>query len=260
MSLLDQSPDGRAGKAAGRGDARHPNHVLTETVLRALSKAPRSDDKQPLSRQIFEHLVSDDGDVDGFVGGLIRNGMQPLRIAHQHLPEVAELLGEGWVTDDLGFCDVTLYCGHLMALSRNLLSETPTPEPPLDAPRVLLLKPVWETHSFGLVLLADALRRQGWRVEIFLTADRAALQEIAAGGFDVIGITCGSRRNIDAAAALIRDLRKAAPDAVMAIGGGAAEISDSLREETQADVVVTSKENPSVSLEDALNAARSTTS
>ena len=151
--------------------------TLRSEVIPRLVRAHRA---RPASQERAPAIGPGPGDADRFLLELL--GDQPPSLyptVEMLLAEGAELealclglfgpaasrLGSLWRDDRCDFTTVTVALGRLHRLMRELSatfddSRTRGPRPP----RVLLAQPHDEQHLFGLAMVAEFLRRDGWDV------------------------------------------------------------------------------------------------
>jgi methanogenic corrinoid protein MtbC1 len=159
-------------------------------------------------------------DVESFVDGLQAAGIALDRIYLDLLAPVARRLGEMWEADTCDFATVTM---GLCALQQVVLnsgrrfSDAP-PRQQSDAPprqqqdgrRALLAPTPGETHTFGLVIVAEFFRRAGWEV---WSGTGTTMQQITAkvGGefFAIAAFSLASEDHLAGLANLIHRVRRA---------------------------------------------------
>ncbi|WP_431281999.1 cobalamin B12-binding domain-containing protein [Humitalea sp. 24SJ18S-53] len=104
-------------------------------------------------------------DVEAFVDGVQAAGIPLDRVYLDLLAPVARRLGEMWEADECDFATVTM---GLAALQQVVLNSgrrfTQAPQRPRVGRRALLAPTPGETHTFGLVIVAEFFRRAGWEV------------------------------------------------------------------------------------------------
>jgi methanogenic corrinoid protein MtbC1 len=127
------------------------------------------------------------------------------------LAPAARRLGELWEADLCDFSEVTLGLGRLQQVLRELgpafRNEAARPE---NGRRALLAPTPGEQHTFGLVMVAEFFLRAGWDVCTGASNANRDLPALVRGDwFDVVGLSLGSERRLDALATCIRSIRRA---------------------------------------------------
>ena len=210
--------------AAGRGTLSLVRTVEAEIIPRLLlagrvavprpiAAAPGS---VPLGAQevveLAELVLVRDADVAAsYVEGLRARG-QPIESLYLDLlAPTARHLGNLWVEDICSFADVTV---ALCRLHQVLFEVTPTFERASEwrahGRRALLVPVPGEQHSFGLTMVAEFFRHDGWDVwsgpELSSTD---LVKTVAKDWFAVVGLSVASERRLDAASAAVRAVRRA---------------------------------------------------
>ena len=140
-----------------------------------------------------------DAEVGAAVAALHRRGLSVEALFLQLFAPAARLLGELWVADRCDFSTVTICLGRLQRLLREWSpafgSEV---EHPANGRRILLAQHADEQHSFGLSMVAEFFRRDGWEV---LGGVGGAVPdpsgEVAREWFDAVGFSIGSETRVD---------------------------------------------------------------
>lgn len=166
------------------------------------------------------------GDLAGalaYISGLRSRGMPLERVYLGLLAPVARRLGEMWDQDACDFTAVTL---GLCCLQQVVLEHSATFQPRFgrrDQERRILLAPVpGELHSFGLLMVGEFFRRQGWEV---CSGSGATVREIVAmvrqEWFTMVGFSLSCDSRLDTLASSIRDIRRASrnPQIGVLVGG-----------------------------------------
>jgi methanogenic corrinoid protein MtbC1 len=127
------------------------------------------------------------------------------------LTPAARRLGELWSADLCDFTDVTVALGRLQQALRELSpafrSEAESRQ---HGRRALLMPAPGEQHTFGLFMVAEFFRREGWDVWGGPPSSRNDLTSIVrAEWFDVVGLSVGCQSRLDVLAAGIRTIRRA---------------------------------------------------
>lgn len=166
------------------------------------------------------------GDLSGaldYISGLRARGM-PLEMVYlQLLAPVARRLGELWEQDR---CDFTAVTVGLCCLQQVVLENSPAFQPRIgraDVDRRILLAPVpGEQHSFGLLMVGEFFRRQGWDVS---SGSGTTTKELAAmvrrQWFAAVGFSLACEDRLEVLATTIREVRRASrnPQIGVLVGG-----------------------------------------
>ncbi len=158
-------------------------------------------------------------------------GMSSSAIEHDFIAPIARYLGDGWTDDKYSFTDVTLACGRLHAVLRYLNETEPASEAlAANSMSVLLLASDNQQHTLGLVMVAEAFRRDGWQVSCpFLGGDiadknahiQASLALISQQWFDTVGVSVAPNMQLDALTQVVANLKAKSlnPQVKVLIGG-----------------------------------------
>lgn len=169
-------------------------------------------------------IVGDsDFDVQAAVEGKRRDGMSVEALYLDLFAPAARLLGEMWSDDICDFSTVTVALGRLQRLLRELSPAFGTEvEYPANGRRALFAQPVDEQHSFGLSMVAEFFRREGWDVFGVIGGARDdPAARVRHEWADVVGLSIGSERRLDWLRQCIVALRAASrnPGVVVMVGG-----------------------------------------
>lgn len=109
----------------------------------------------------------------------------------------ARLLGEMWQADTIDFADVTLAVSRMQRILRKLGEEF-GPQRRATGGAVLLTTSSGEQHGFGMAMVAEFFRHDGWDVCCGpFPARLELLAAVAERWFDIVGISVGSDRRLD---------------------------------------------------------------
>jgi methanogenic corrinoid protein MtbC1 len=135
------------------------------------------------------------------------------------LQPAARLLGDRWATDTCNFATVTLAMCQLHSLLRTYSPLfTAIPTGPLLDHRVLLTPAADEQHSFGVVMLAEFMRREGCEVTLGpFPGARGLLMEVRQRSFTVVGFSLSCEAKVGALARQISSVRRASKNPAVAI-------------------------------------------
>ncbi len=157
----------------------------------------------PTARQIqtFTQLIlhDDDAAVAHSVDQWRAKGLSTVSICIDLLAPTARELGVMWTDDRCDFAAVTIGLGRLQRLLRQYGPGLGTTvEHPVNGRRILLAQPPDEQHSFGLSMVAEFFRRDGWEVLGGIGgAVHDPSSQVATEWFDVVGFSIGSELNLD---------------------------------------------------------------
>jgi len=133
------------------------------------------------------------------VDDLFERGVSRQTLFGEVLADTARRLGELWEQDACSFVDVTVGLNRLHQILReHAILNPPQPGAPHKTPRSIFLMPApGEQHIFGMLILADHFRGQGWRVDMEFSYQMGAdelsmvtLQEYGCLGFTISNHRC----------------------------------------------------------------------
>jgi methylmalonyl-CoA mutase cobalamin-binding subunit len=174
--------------------------------------------------EFFGHLLEDH--ETGFVEAIhrmIARGLSIESIYLNLLVPCAVRMGQRWVDDCSDFVAVTVAVGRLQALLRQFSADfcAEAGRPPAGR-RILLAQPDDETHMFGLSVVAEFFRREGWDV-VGGVAGTAVdpVQRVRSEWFDVAGLSVGSELKLPWLRECIDAMRQYStnPGLVIMVGG-----------------------------------------
>lgn len=233
-------PAGADGSSAGGIDttlgatklrvARLARTIETEVIPRLVRQHRQEavDGAQaptPEELQAMVHALIDDSDerILALVQQLRRRGVPVATVYLDLLTPAARELGELWEQDRVDFATVTVSLGRLQRLLRQLSPDFGSEvQHPRHGRRVLLTQPDTEQHMFGLSMVAEFFRRDGWDV----------LGGVAGVGidatawtrrdwFDAVGFSIGSEQGLPWLRDTIAQVRKLSRNrgVVVLVGG-----------------------------------------
>lgn len=174
---------------------------------------------------VFVQLIIGDSepDIQLAVDSRRRAGMSIESLYLDLFAPAARQLGEMWSDDLCDFSTVTVALGRLQRLLRELSPSFGTEvEYPANGRRAMFAQPADEQHSFGLSMVAEFFRREGWDVfGVVGGAPDDATVRVRKEWADVVGFSIGSERRLDWLRARIAEVRTASrnPDVVVMVGG-----------------------------------------
>jgi len=178
--------------------------------------------------------------VTAYVNTLIQKGVTLETLLLELLAPSARKLGQLWEDDVLDFVDVTIGTSRLQQVLHHF---TLPPEKDASVPgrRVLLLPTPSEQHTFGLLMVSEFFRREGWQVwgiSPVGTQDLPAL--VKDQWFALIGFSLSCERLIDTLGSTISTVRRHSKNrsVPIVVGGPLFAQSDALKCSVNADMAV----------------------
>ena len=186
-----------------RLERRRQSAAPAATVISALTT---ENDDQTLVHLL---LTQDASAAVAFIDGLRGSGATPASLYLGILTNAARCLGELWEQDRCGFDQVTIGMGHLQIVLRSLSPHFQREAiARAQTESVLLVPAPGEQHTFGLLMLAEFFRREGWHVAGGpMTSPGDAVIGVRNTWIDVAAFSIGSASLIDGLAACIKRVR-----------------------------------------------------
>lgn len=165
--------------------------------------APAPTAASPTPQQVgaFTELIlhADDAALSLAIGQWRQSGLSIVSLCLDLLAPTARELGQMWTDDRCDFAAVTIGLGRLQRLLRECGPGLGTDVAhPVNGRRILLAQPPDEQHSFGLSMVAEFFRRDGWEV---LGGIGGAVHDpsaqVATEWFDAVGFSIGSESRLD---------------------------------------------------------------
>lgn len=200
-----------------------PRLMLAHRTAGAPVPQPAGGDPSVTEAEVlrFAQLVLSHDEDAAFaaVDGLLGRGVPIEAIYLDLLAATARHLGKLWEEDLCSFTDVTVGLGRLQRVLRELSPALGrSVGHPAQGRRVLLLPSPGEQHTFGLVMVAEFFRRDGWDVTGGAWAAGAdAAKIVAAEWFDAIGFSLGAEVHLQALKESIAAVRHATCNRALAV-------------------------------------------
>jgi methanogenic corrinoid protein MtbC1 len=205
---------------------------------------PTQRDAASIDASTVSHFVSavlgtDDAAPAALVQTLLGDGHAVETLYLDLLAPAARELGQRWEDDECSFVDVTVAMGRLHRVLREL-SESFQSEGN-GVPRtghVLLTCLPGEQHTLGLIMVAEFLIRDGFRVHVGSPwAEADLLDLIRREWFDVVGFSAGCDSRLSTLKREITRLRAAScnPHLQVLVGGQVFSLDEKLVERVGAD-------------------------
>jgi methanogenic corrinoid protein MtbC1 len=180
---------------------------------------------QPAELQSFvDALIAEDDERTVRIIHTLRQRGVPVGVVYvELLAPAARVLGVMWEQDRVDFATATVSLGRLQRLMRQLSPDFGREvEHPYHGRRVLLTQPESEQHMFGLSMVAEFFRREGW--DVLGGVAGIGIEPVAwvrRDWFDVIGFSIGSETNLGWLRDTIAAVRLASrnPVLVVLVGG-----------------------------------------
>jgi methanogenic corrinoid protein MtbC1 len=126
------------------------------------------------------------------------------------LAPAARHLGEEWESDRRSFVEVTVGLCRMQQLLRSLTPATPADAMASSGQRALFSPAPGEQHTFGLYVVEEFFRRDGWDVWTLASATVAEIEAAAASAwYDVAGFSLSGDLALSQLAQAIRCVRRA---------------------------------------------------
>jgi methanogenic corrinoid protein MtbC1 len=243
---MDQASDGRGSKNAPAHSAGALKEAASEDRLLPLVEAeiiPRlvmahqgqrlqapnapeilARDVIAFSRALMENRMTDATDI---VADLCSQGISMDRVYLNLFTPSARYLGELWEADLCTFSEVTLCLWRLQTLLYELSpafhanAKAIRPGPDSER-RILMATMPGQQHTFGLSMLSEFFRREGWVVLSIPSPKPGELQDSLSGNwFDVLALSVSTDNELPELGKSIRSARKTSrnPRLSVMVGG-----------------------------------------
>lgn len=220
----DKRPRRPAASLLGHSSVAALERTLRAEVIPRLVRAHRAGPPGPAAAGSSARVGPGPGDMDRFllellgdraparyptVEMLLSEGVELDALCLGLFGPVANRLGTLWREDRCDFTTVTVAMGRLHRLMRELSACVDTPRSRgARPPRALLAQPGDEQHLFGLAMVAEFLRRDGWDV---IGGVGAAVPDagtrVRDEWVDVVGFSIGADDRIDWLGQAVRRVR-----------------------------------------------------
>ena len=216
--------------------------VLPRLVGRNVSRSSARHERDERKFQIDEFtrllLAEADQRCESMLRSYVEATGDPQAAADALLGPAARLVGDYWRMDICDFMQVTVVMTRIQRLFWRIATENP-PAGPVRAGRVALLAPApGEQHAFGLSVVEDALRRDGWHVDCCGCGDGSDFVRLAESShYTLIGLSLSSGGFLPDLARVIRRLRASMRNksASIVVGGAIFVDKPELADELGAD-------------------------
>ncbi len=218
---------GLAMPTAGTPPSSSPASSCVEPPAPASTASSRSRpiamDAEFIAAFAAELIASDSDAIRTRIEGLRADGMTVETLCLAALAPAARHLGDLWEKDLCSFLEVTtgtMLLHGIMNVLRPAFQRRPSTG---NRPRsAMLVTAPGEQHRFGLSMLAEFFRNDGWQVALPHVTTIAQITALsAARPIDLVGFSAGSERHLGSLAACIAALRAGSrnPDILVMVGG-----------------------------------------
>lgn len=163
-------------------------------------------------------LADDEAPGQALVDSLLARGVALEALCLGLFAPAARELGRMWDEDHCTFSDVTVGVGHLQRLLRGAAMPLDAGGVlPAEGRRALLLPAPGEAHTFGITVVAEFFRRDGWDVVSPAGDGVDPLALVRSEWFDVIGLSVGTDARLDWLRHGVTALRQASRNRELAV-------------------------------------------
>jgi methanogenic corrinoid protein MtbC1 len=196
-----------------RAEVQPPAPVAS--VAATTAPPPAAADVAAFTRAL---LADDEVPAMAAVEALSARGMPLQALCLTLFAPAARELGRLWDEDRCSFSDVTVGVGRLQRLLRGAAAPWDSGVAlPAEGRRALLLPAPGEAHTFGVNVVAEFFRRDGWDV-VSPHGDAADPVALVRGEwFDVIGLSVGTEARLDWLRHGVAALRQASRNRALAV-------------------------------------------
>lgn len=206
-----------------------PEQKLESLAREAIKRLAAQDEKLELEdpgsseeelTHLCEALMSDDETAAAMlILELNAKHISPEVIYLKYLAAAARTLGDWWEEDRVGFWQVTVATGRLLAIMRSMrhLFE---PVQSRNEKAAIFASVPGEQHVLGVHMAADVFRKDNWDIAMLtgLTHDEL-VAEIEQNRTDVIGLSMTSSQSLDALAKLVVAIHICRPNTPVVVCG-----------------------------------------
>lgn len=221
---MDNDPHGRLTGLQAIEAAEIARLARRAIAVLAADRPGRSDAVTQRLSQLCDAFIAPEEDKrHDMLMRLRQDGVTTSEIIDHVVPAVATMMGDRWFTDEISFAHVTIGAARLQESVRVLgWHDTRAQNSETVAPTILLIIPRGEDHTLGAFVLADQLRRRGYRVDMAIDRPARQIAEmVRRRRYCMVGITASGRRTLASAKELVDIIRATVTRVTPIIIGGA---------------------------------------
>ncbi len=170
-------------------------------------------------------INSDLKKAEAFVHDLLNDGKSAESIYLNLFAPAAQHLGTLWEDDACDFIKVTLGLVHIQTITRKLgKSFNEKQNLSVSGPKALFAAIPKSQHTLGVLMVSEFFRKEGWQVWLEPSPiESHLLSTLANEWFDVVGLSIGTKEELNDLTDLISRIRAAShnPSVFVMIGGPA---------------------------------------
>jgi len=214
-------------------------HQTGQAHPRPVATGARTLTPQDIPDFLQEVLGPEDAGAAEYVRQLLADGVSVESIYLDLLSPAAHELGLRWEDDECSFVDVTVAMGRLQRVLRELsqVFQSEGGEPAKEG-QVLLTCLPGEQHTLGLIMVAEFLIRDGFRVHVGTPWSEAdLLTMVRTDWFDLIGFSAGCESRLSVLKREIHRIRANSrnPNVQILVGGQVFSLDPALVDRVGAD-------------------------
>ncbi|EEW25719.1 cobalamin B12-binding domain-containing protein [Rhodobacter ferrooxidans] len=265
-SGLDRTALDRANDLFRSGRATLPQeavHALAQEVIARLDQRNKETlrvegpvPQAEIDALCVDLLAADENVATDRIMRAHDSGVSIERLYFGYLAQAARQLGEMWEDDEASLLEVAIGTGRIYAIMRGLRRLFCAESVVLpDEFRAVFAASPGETHTLGVTMAADQMRRRGWQIDLKVGMSHEELVDsISHRQYPIIGLSASCTSMIFALSRLIVALRIRNPGAWIMISGKIADLEPDLMTLTDADAVVKDLPEAEVQMQNRLQA------
>lgn len=242
--MAQDDPFGTTHARDGMGENLEPLASQVISVLCERQTTGPSGARQVVVDYLLRAVTSQ----SSFDAGLVMEELRGYRltidsIIDLYIPEVANCMGELWMTSDLDFASVTVGALRLQSLLGEASSALVHPPKALhSAPLALVVVSEGEQHFLGASVIAAQLRRLGCDVSLSIAEPpKHVTNRVLYDEPDMVLMSCAQVAGLETIARNVKRIRRVMdPAPVIALGGAMRGDLEGIRKTTGVDLVTKS--------------------